>query len=74
MTKSEIEINVLSFPTSICHGTIRIVIKHNNVILFESDKGNRMVNIYREEYNAKILAVLYNDTYKVVLKNLTTSL
>lgn len=69
MTKSEIEIDVLSFPTSICHGTIRIVIKHNNVMLFESDKGNRMIIIYREEYDAKILALLYNDTYKVVLKD-----
>ncbi|XP_062557507.1 uncharacterized protein LOC134222365 [Armigeres subalbatus] len=52
--------------------TRRFLAEHDNVIALESDKGKRMVIMYREQYDTKMLALLNDDTYKVVPRDPTS--
>ncbi|XP_062713203.1 uncharacterized protein LOC134290163 [Aedes albopictus] len=54
--------------------TKRFLAEHENVIVLESDKGKKMVIMFREDYDRKMEAPLNDTTYKIVPRDPTSNI
>ncbi|XP_062703742.1 uncharacterized protein LOC134286182 [Aedes albopictus] len=54
--------------------TMRFLAEHEDICVLKSDKGRRMVIMYQQDYERKMLSLLEDDTYNVVARDPTTGI